>query len=72
MGHWSSELLFFSGSPADPYMPGFGGVGCGGWARKATARMGLGNKIRLTLGEGHGHRHNRLLDNGLKELNSSK
>ena len=44
MGHWSSELLFFSGSPADPYMPGFGGVDGGGGAEKQLLGWVWGTK----------------------------
>ena len=44
MGHWSSELLFFSGSPADPYMPGFGGVGVG---PKSNCSDGFGEQNKI-------------------------
>ena len=44
MGHWSSELLFFSGSPADPYMPGFGRGGVG---PKSNCSDGSGEQNKI-------------------------
>ena len=47
MGHWSSELLFFSGSPADLHMPGFGGVGGGGLGPKSNCSDGSGEQNKI-------------------------